>query len=54
MSNQVFTREFPDGFVEIGVLEFWSAGFHVMDVGDFCYVMEWNSFEYPFIWIGEL
>ena len=53
MTSGVFVREFPDGGMEIGVLEDWGTWL-VMDVGDFAYCMNWNSFEYPFIWIGQL
>lgn len=49
----VFYREFPTGGHEIGVLEDWGSWL-VMDVGDFAYVMNWNKFDWPFTWIGNL
>jgi len=49
----VFIREFPDGVIELGVLEDHGTWL-CMDVGDFAYCMNWNSFEYSFEWMGLL
>lgn len=50
----VYVREFPDGEIEIGVLEDYFGEYQIMDVGNFAYCMNWNRFEYPFLWIGYL